>query len=616
LSDVLLLSMPYGAIERPSLGLSLLKAGLEKEGIEARVRYPLFDFAELIGLEVYQWVSTCLPHTALAGEWTFTEALYGSRPKVREYYEDRVLRHRWRRGDQDIKVINQISRAARLFIRRCLDEIDWNSYKIVGFTSTFEQNIPSLALARQLKRRYPHLHIVFGGANWEAVMGLELHRRFQFIDTVCSGEADVSFPRLARHLLEGDPADITEIPGIVYREQGESRSTGNAPRIFDMDSLPIPDYSDFYPRFFKDNVRDFTPLLLMESSRGCWWGARSHCTFCGLNGDGMAFRSKSPQRFFEEIDHLVDRWQIQTVEMTDNILDVKYFREVIPRLAERDNKLDLFYEVKANLSRAQIEIMSRAGITRIQPGIESLNDHTLKLMRKGITALQNIQMLKWCTALEIEVIWNVIYGFPGETPEDYREQIELIPAIHHLIPPRGTGSVRIDRFSPYFNDPDSFGIRDVEPIMPYYLLYPFSKESVARIAYFFEYSYEQAPEIWDLKIALIERVETWKNAAERGTLTQRIDEDDTLILEDSRNGRDETHRLDGLAKAAYLYCDENHTLKAISRQLAVDEESIRTVLDPLVDQQLMLRQDSRYLSLALSTTTSAHPEEKSAAAVV
>ena len=53
-------------------------------------------------------------------------------------------------------------------------------------------------------------------------------------------------------------------------------------------------------------LRRVVPTLLFETSRGCWWGAKSHCTFCGLNGETMAFRSKSPRRALDELEQLGD----------------------------------------------------------------------------------------------------------------------------------------------------------------------------------------------------------------------------------------------------------------------------------------------------------------------
>ena len=56
MKKVLLLSMPMGALERPSLGLSLLKARLDELGVECDVRYLTFAFAEFIGQGNYQWM--------------------------------------------------------------------------------------------------------------------------------------------------------------------------------------------------------------------------------------------------------------------------------------------------------------------------------------------------------------------------------------------------------------------------------------------------------------------------------------------------------------------------------------------------------------------------------
>jgi hypothetical protein len=52
------------------------------------------------------------------------------------------------------------------FVESCLDEVDWEQYKVVGFSVTFAQTIASLFLARRLKERYPHLVIVFWGSQY------------------------------------------------------------------------------------------------------------------------------------------------------------------------------------------------------------------------------------------------------------------------------------------------------------------------------------------------------------------------------------------------------------------------------------------------------------------
>src|SRR5258708_15840287 len=102
---------------------------------------------------------------------------------------------------------------------------------------------------------------------------------------------------------------------------------------------------------------------------------------------------------------------------------MKYFKTFLKLLAEKKREFGLFYEVKANLRKDQVQLLREAGIETIQPGIESLSDNVLRIMRKGVTTLQNIQLLKWCTELGLKVIFNIIWGFPGETPDDYKTTI-------------------------------------------------------------------------------------------------------------------------------------------------------------------------------------------------
>ena len=90
-SKILLVSMPFGALNRQALGISLLKAALLERGVACDLRYFTFDFAEFIGLEDYQWINFELPYTAFAGDWIFTQALYGARASQDAAYIKEVL---------------------------------------------------------------------------------------------------------------------------------------------------------------------------------------------------------------------------------------------------------------------------------------------------------------------------------------------------------------------------------------------------------------------------------------------------------------------------------------------------------------------------------------------
>lgn len=603
---VLLLSMPFGALERPALGISLLKSVLAEAGVACDVRYPAFALADLLGWEEYVWISSDLPYTAFAGDWVFADDLYGPRPERDREYVQEILRNAWRLDEESIGRVLSARALAGTFLDWCMASVDWRRYALVGFTSTFEQNLASLALARRIRAAHPEVRLVFGGANWEGEMGLELHRRFPFVDFVCPGEAEATFPALVERLLQG--GDLEEIPGLVFRREGETVSNGPPPLSRDLDAHPVPDFSDYFAALGQSGAGcHIPPTLLVETSRGCWWGAKSHCTFCGLNGSGMAFRSKSGERALREIEHLSDRWQTSVVEVVDNILDMGYFDSLLPALARSPGRLQLFWEVKANLSRRQVRLLAEAGVYRIQPGIESLSDHVLRLMRKGTTALRNIQLLKWCREMGLLVDWNILYGFPGERAEDYDASLELLEAIRFLQPPAACGPVRLDRFSPYHQSPADYGFVNVRPMAPYRYLYPFGEESLSRIAYYFDYDYRSDVDPGGMADGVIRYAQDWRRHPDAGTLQASPLADGGLLLRDSRSGAARPEVVLGpLERAAYEYCDELRPAAAVARHVTarfpeagVEPDGVLGFLGSLVANRLMVTDGSHYLSLAL-----------------
>src|SRR5262249_422442 len=140
-----------------------------------------------------------------------------------------------------------------------------------------------------------------GGANCEGEMGLQMIRSFPWLDYVCTQEGDIAFPQFIERLLRFD--DPRPVPGILRR--GESVALTHPQLVRNMDDLPIPDYQDYFMQFAHSQLAaQIQPSLSIETSRGCWWGAKSHCTFCGLNGATMQYRSKSPERALAEMTQL------------------------------------------------------------------------------------------------------------------------------------------------------------------------------------------------------------------------------------------------------------------------------------------------------------------------
>jgi len=620
-ADVALINMPFGHLLMPSLGLSLLKAGLNREGISAKIFYFSISFAELVGERLY----TCVSHEShpqdLVGEWIFSKSLFGRQPESQiTGFVEEILRGKLPNPSVTNNYlfpfteaqIDQILKArenASGFLDRCLDEVVEYRPRIVGFTSVFQQHVASLSLAKRLREMDPNLVILFGGANCEGVMGEETVKCFPFVDAVVSGEADIVISELVNRVLDRRP--IEALQGVVTRPDSTmpvlGRRSLNTPVIHDLDSLPTPDYEDYFSRLKASPLDLLNRVHLpFETSRGCWWGEKQHCTFCGLNGETMVYRSKSAGRALSELSYLTEKYPGLPVRVVDNILEMSYFKDFIPRLADSPPGTQIFYEVKANLKKDQLRQLKAAGISSIQPGIESLSTKVLKIMCKGVRGLQNIQLLKWCKELGLFPEWNFLWGFPGEPPEEYARMAELVPSLSHLQPPVVGIKIRLDRFSPNFFKADEIGLNNVAPYPAYAYVYPLPPAALKNLAYYFTFEYATPQNVPKYVGELSYEIERWQHEYDTSRLFY-IESGERLLIWDTRRiARSPLIVLTGLAKLIYLACDKIMTLRKIIETCCSgtssdrDQQIVTDVLKDLQDKALLIEEDGSYLALAIS----------------
>lgn len=607
--------MPFSGATQPSIQLGLLKALAEQAGFVADTYHLYVDLAARLPKEIALFLST--RNDRMTGDWLFSVAAFGeSALSDQEYFE---------RFPEEFDVPGQYRRDFHYFselrssilpdfVNHCAETIDWSRYSLVGFTTMFQQNTASLALARRIKQRYPSVKIIFGGANVEGEMGAEYFRAFPFIDFLATGEGDKLFPELLSSLRNGGP--VCDIPGLMYRSGSEIKSTPN--ELFqDLDSLPVPNYDEYFERtkrlqFPIPPESKYTPF---ESSRGCWWGQKQHCTFCGLNGLGMSYRSKTPERLLNELQSLYERYGQEKFCATDNILDLKYFDTFFQEASRRNAPYRFYYEIKANLNKEQIEKLYRGGVRRLQPGIESLSTHVLQLMRKGCTMLQNVLTLKCCHSYGISLFWSLLYGFPGETEQDYRNELEVIRAITHLPPPMRATRIRIDRYSPHFFDRKRFPVNFLKPDESYSYVYPAGID-LDEIAYFFDYEFQNTTSE-EVHAAAKELVKDWNkrwNSRRRDTLQSRRTAE-TIVIEDSRrtapglfmpSNEPATYVFEEPAGTVYEFCDASiRSYKQIKQEVeqchgAIEDQRLQSILNTFVDLRFMLCEDDKYLSLAFA----------------
>src|SRR3989442_7969359 len=280
---VALVNMPFSSGKYPSIQLGTLASLLKAQEIGVKTYHLYLGFAYQIGQPLYE---VLCEKRGLLGEWLFSHLLFRDNPKNSEYTRTfkPIFESVARETGYAQSYLEELKlQGAPQYLTRMLTEIDWGQYTIVGFTSTFDQNVASLTMAKLIKDLYPSITIVFGGANYDGEMGLEHLRAWPWIDYVVVGEGEEVFPELVRSLLEGKAGIVPS--GVTYREGAAIAFTPNNSLFSDFAKTGPPDYDDYYHLLadLGEAAQGLYRILLYEGSRGCWWGAKHHCTVCGSN---------------------------------------------------------------------------------------------------------------------------------------------------------------------------------------------------------------------------------------------------------------------------------------------------------------------------------------------
>ncbi len=611
--SVLLLAMPWQAVYQPSIQTGLLKRVLTRAGIPATTSSLAFDFLEhclratgdaRARLKEYERIYVDRCDVGLC-DWIFAGPPFADAPSASDGYAA-YLRQQGV-PERDIARAFAIREAVPRFLDACADRILAERPAVVGFTCTYTQLVPSLALGRVLKARDPRLQVVLGGAECDGPSGAAIHRTFPWVDVVVRGEAERVLPALVRDLLSGGP--VTPQPGLCYREGGRPVEDTRPPVPVAIEDVPRPDYDDYFEQVARSSFRDSLVgeiELPYEASRGCWWGARSHCVFCSFDDTRIASRSHSPERVAGDLEALAARHRSLRVITVDRVIDPQQVRTLPPLVRALGCDFSIFFEVRTGLTRDEIRAMRDAGIDGVQPGIESLSTPILKLMRKGVTALQNVRFLKWCAECGVNVYWNLLWGLPQEPEEQYLRMADEVASLTHLQPPAPV-RLGVARCSPYHEAPARFGLEILGPPAWMRWVYPdVDSASLEDLVCGFQYRYLDGRDPEAYTAPLMRAIHAWRTTTRTGFRSLRYKRGPGfLVIRDRRPSVQPADYTFGADEAGvYLACDGGATPAGVCRRMRdrgveLRAADVKTFLDGLTKQRLVYREGDRYLALAL-----------------
>ena len=164
--NLALINMPFGFHIYPSIQLGTLSTLLKSHGWPVKSHYLNLHFAHQLGMPIYNQLCE---KRFLIGEWLFSHLLFGENPKNLNYVNhfDAHIDDVCQSIDRPREFLIEVkTKMVPEFLQWALDAGDWGQYDVIGFSSTFNQNLASLTLAKLIKDKYPSVKIMFGGANF------------------------------------------------------------------------------------------------------------------------------------------------------------------------------------------------------------------------------------------------------------------------------------------------------------------------------------------------------------------------------------------------------------------------------------------------------------------
>ncbi len=625
--DVALINMPFAELEWASLALTQLKAIADKRfgtSVHTEILYLNHDFVRFFGRERYRNFSMetgrqktgldIVSSTTGLREWFFRRLAFPEEADNADEYFTAFYSEKPELKDYLLIKREELS----AFLDALIEKYGLADRDILGFTSMFEQQVASLALARKIKERNPRIITMLGGSNCEYPAGPVLSRNLEMMDYVLSGPGLLSFPEIISCHMENRRAEVAKIAGVFARyDVKESLERSAAPTAPDstaleevgnelsIDEVLELDYDSFFTSL-NDHFPNYTthPILFFETSRGCRWAEKSQCTFCDINGRNLKYRTMSPQVAFQLLRSLLKyRDKCCCFWAIDSVIPIEYLTEVFPRLSEELGDARFFYEVRADIKREEIQKLAEYHICFVQAGIESLISKSLRLLKKGTDVFDNLIFLKNCCFSAVNVLWNILVGIPEETATDYERCCRIIPSLFHLPPPSGVWSISYQRNSVYVKNQEKYGLKLAANIQADRYIYPFSEGDLRDMAYTYEnlkkYTFFSFPVMKRIQkmSALVEKWKNaWRNPAKR--VLPRLYLSDENKIYDSRDEAVKEYRIGSaevlLLKAMEVPC----TIEDLKARIPkLEEKEIRSCVEGFLEKHLIFEEGKRYLSL-------------------
>jgi len=332
----------------------------------------------------------------------------------------------------DVKIVDGAAFHASYSDEQILGMIQDFNPSFVGFLLMSYRVPLSYSMISKVKKRFPGIKIIAGGPH-VAVMPEEVLNHG--VDIAFLGEAEHNILDIARY-HEGSKK-LDSIDGIAFKKNDKVVFTKPAKLVENLDDLPFPARDLFrigdYART-KEEVDCFAGQIL--TSRGCPF----RCTFCSNFIAGQRYRFRTPKNVVDEMLFVKRKYGVNHFNFIDDAFTIRIdrIREFCKLLKKEPELRGVTWACASRLDFVTKELLDEikaAGCTRITYGVESGDDSTLQLIKKGpkFTVEKAREVVKATHDVGISCTVTFMYGFPWETPDKIEKTISFMKEISPYV---------------------------------------------------------------------------------------------------------------------------------------------------------------------------------------
>lgn len=342
---------------------------------------------------------------------------------------------------------------------------------LVCFTCPFPgMVVGSLVLGRWLATHRPGTARALGGGFPSTELReLSDPRVFDYVDYVVVDDGERPLERICAQVA-GEPdarlhKTATRVDGAVRWHDDPAAAP---PRFRE---LPAPDYAGAdmsrYIHLVPAGANVFHrllnegPWLKLTAAHGCYW---KKCTFCDVHLDYIAdFDPLSAAQLADQMDAIHAQTGLSSFHFTDEAAPPPLLVALALELLRRDRSYHFFGNIRYDpgFTPDRCRVLAAAGMIAVTGGIEVASDALLPKINKGITVPQVSHVLAAFRAARVLCHAYLIYGFPGETPQDSVNSLETLRQMFRadLLQSGVFHRFSLTAHAPVARDPALYGIR-------------------------------------------------------------------------------------------------------------------------------------------------------------